>query len=215
MPTHYVHRGLFKKNFNENTLTSFKYSFKEKFGVETDLHVSKDNQFVCFHDFNLKKKFKINKKIKDTYYLDLKKISKRKKAEIPLLKSLLEISKNKYPLLLEVKPLLKEKNLSNLIKLVKKIKNYKIISFKEKNLQRLYRLKKNLPLGLLFKSTASIKIIKLKSKKKYVKFLVLEKKYLSERKIKKIKKEVYYYTIKNKKIYNKYKNKNNLVFENF
>ena len=52
-----------------------------------------------------------------------------------------------------------------------------------------------------------------KSKKKYVKFLVLEKKFLGEKKLNKIKKKIYFYTIKDKKLFNKFKNKN-LIFEN-
>ena len=105
MVQHYIHRGLAKKNFKENTIKAFKFSFEKKYGVETDLHVTKDKQFVCFHDFTLKKKFKLNLKIKEVNYSILKKISKKNKAEIPLLKNLLKISKNKHPLLLEIKPL--------------------------------------------------------------------------------------------------------------
>ena len=104
MPTHLIHRGLAKKNFKENTLTSFKYCFKRKYGVETDLHCTKDNKIVCFHDFTLKRKFKLNKKIKEINYPELKKISKKKKDKILLLKNLLKISKNKQSLLLEIKP---------------------------------------------------------------------------------------------------------------
>ena len=48
MPTHLIHRGLAKKNFKENTLTSFRYCFEKKYGVETDLHCTKDNKIVCF-----------------------------------------------------------------------------------------------------------------------------------------------------------------------
>ena len=97
MVTHYIHRGLAKKHLKENTVKAFKYSFKKKYGIETDLHVTKDNQIVCFHDFNLKRKFKLNKKIKEINYFDLQKISKNKKIEIRLLNDLLKISKNKYP----------------------------------------------------------------------------------------------------------------------
>ena len=214
MAIHYVHRGLTRKNFKENTIRAFKHSFQKKYGIETDLHVSKDDQLICFHDFSLKRKFKINKKIKDTNYSDLKKISKKKKSEIPLLKNLLKISKNQYPLLLEIKPLFKKKNLLDLIELVKNKKKYGIISFKEKNLINLYKLKKSLPLGLLFKTSASVRNIKLKSKNKHIKFLVLEKKFLSSKKLFSIKKTIYYYTIKSKKIFEKYKNKKNLIFEN-
>ncbi len=214
MSTHYIHRGLAKINFKENTIEAFKYSFKKKYGVETDLHATKDNQIVCFHDFTLKRKFKLNNKIKNISYSKLKKISKKKKAEIPLLKNLLKTSKNKYPLLLEIKPLFTQQNLFQLLKLLKNKKNCGLISFKEKNLINLYELQKNLSLGLLFNSTSSIKNIKLKAKKKHIKFLVLEKKFLSNKKLFLIKKNIYYYTVKNKKTFNKYKDTKNLIFEN-
>jgi len=99
MVTHYIHRGLAKKNFKENTLTSFRYCFKKKYGVETDLHCTKDNKIVCFHDFNLKRKFKLNVNVNDINYLKLKKISNKNKAPVPLLKDLLKISNNKHRLL--------------------------------------------------------------------------------------------------------------------
>ena len=73
MSIHLVHRGLAKKSFKENTIKSFKYSFKRGYGIETDLHATKDNQLVCFHDFNLRRKFNLNKKIKDINYSSLKK----------------------------------------------------------------------------------------------------------------------------------------------
>ena len=91
MQRHLTHRGLAKKQLNENTIPAFKYSFSKKYGIETDLHATKDNKLVCFHDFSLKRKFRINKKIKDTVYSEIKRISKKSKAEIPLLKSLLKI----------------------------------------------------------------------------------------------------------------------------
>ena len=214
MPIHLIHRGLSKKNFKENTIKSFKYSFKKKYGIETDLHSTKDNELVCFHDFNLKRKFKLNKKIKDINYSDLKKISKKNKTEVPLLKELIKISKNRFPLLLEIKPLFKKKTLMELIKLVKKIKKYGIISFKEKNLTNLYKMNKKLPLGLLFTATTTLKNIKIKSKKKHIKFLVLEKKFLSNKGLGSTRKNIYYYTIKNKTLFEKYKNSKNLIFEN-
>ena len=120
MVTHYIHRGLAKKNFKENTLSAFKYSFKKKYGIETDLQVTKDNQLICFHDFNLRRKFNLNRNVKDINYPALKKISNKSKTPVPLLKDLLRISRNKYPLLLEIKPLLTKHSLLNLIKLIKR-----------------------------------------------------------------------------------------------
>ena len=214
MSMHLVHRGLAKKNFKENTIKSFKYSFKRGYGIETDLHATKDNQLVCFHDFNLKRKFNLNKKIKDINYSSLKKISNKRKATVPLLKDLLKISKNKYPLLLEIKPLLTKQSLLSLIKLIKKTKKYGIFSFKEKNLINLFKLNKKLNLGLLFLSTSNLKTIKSKSKKHHVKFLGLEKSFLSNKKLTKIRKPIFYYTVKRKKLFKKYKNSKNLIFEN-
>ena len=52
MPQLLIHRGLAKKNLNENTIPAFRYCFKKKYGVETDIHCTKDSRIVCFHDFN-------------------------------------------------------------------------------------------------------------------------------------------------------------------
>jgi len=214
MVTHYIHRGLAKRNFKENTLSAFKYSFKKKYGIETDLQVTKDNQLICFHDFNLRRKFNLNKNVKDINYSTLKKISNKRKTPVPKLKDLLRISRNKYPLLLEIKPLLTKYNLLNLIKLIKKTKKYGIFSFKEKNLINLYKLNKKLNLGLLFLSTSNLRTIKSKSKKPHVKFLGLEKSFLSNKKLTKIRRPIFYYTVKGKDLFKKYKNSKNLIFEN-
>jgi len=208
-----IHRGLAKKNFTENTISAFKYCFKKKYGIETDIHHTKDCKIVCFHDFNLKSKFQINKLLKNIKYCDLLKISKDKKKPIPLLKDLIKLSKNKRFLMLEIKPLFSKKNLLILLNEIKKLKNYSITSFKEKNIINLYKMKKNLNLGLLIPSTFTFNSIIKKSKKNYVKFLVLEKKFLKEKKLSKIKKKVYFYTIKDKKLFNKFNDKN-LIFEN-
>ena len=208
-----VHRGLAKKNFKENTISAFKYCFKKNYGIETDIHCTKDNKIVCFHDFNLKSKFKINKALKNINYRDLLKISKIKKQPIPLLNDLVKLSKNKRFLMLEIKPLFTKENLQVLLKEVEKLKNYSLTSFKERNIINLYKMKKKLNLGLLIPSTFTFNKILEKSRKKYIKFLILEKKFLKEKKLCKIKKKLYFYTIKDKKIFNKFNNKN-LIFEN-
>ena len=208
-----IHRGLAKKKFTENTISSFKYCFKKNYGIETDIHCTKDNKIVCFHDFNLKGKFKINKFIKKTNYHELFKISKIKKKPIPLLKDLIILSKKKNFLMLEIKPLFSKKNIEILLKEIKGLKNCCLTSFNEKNIINLYKIKKKLNLGLLISSGFTFKKVLQKSKKKHVKFLVLEKKFLYEKNLNKIKKKIYFYTIKDKKIFNKFKNKN-LIFEN-
>ena len=106
---HVIHRGILNKKFRENCLNSFKASFKKKYPVETDIHITKDQKFICYHDFTLKRLFKVNKSIKNSRYEDLKKITE-KKIKMPLLTDLLKASKNKYPILIEIKPLFKKKH---------------------------------------------------------------------------------------------------------
>jgi hypothetical protein len=100
-----------------------------------------------------------------------------------------------------------------LLKEIEKLKNYSLTSFKERNIINLYKMKKKLNLGLLIPSTFTFNKIVEKSKKKHVKFLVLEKNFLKEKKINKIKKKIYFYTIKDKKVFNQFSDKN-LIFEN-
>ena len=214
MTTHYIHRGLAEKNFKENTIQSFKYCFKKKFGIETDLQVTKDNKLICFHDSNLKRIFKLNVNVKDIIYSKLKKISNKSKTPVPLLKDLLNISNNKHHLILEIKPLLNNQNIKNLVNLTKKTKKIRLFSFKEKNLVNLYKLNKRLSLGLLLLSNSNVGTIKSKSKKSYIKFFGLEKSFLSNKNLTKIKKPIFYYTVKKKDIFKKYKNSKNLIFEN-
>ena len=110
-----IHRGIVNKNYKENLLKSFKQSFKKGYGIETDIHATKDNKFICFHDFTLNRIFKKNVSIKNLNYLKIKEISSKYKKPIPLLKDLLKISKNKYFLFIEIKPNFSKKLLIKLL----------------------------------------------------------------------------------------------------
>ena len=207
MPTHLIHRGLANNNFKENTISAFKYCFKKNYGIETDIHCTKDDKIVCFHDFNLQNKFKINKRIKDINYEDLKKISVKFNSKIPLLDELLEIDRTKLHLMIELKPTFSKKNLICLINKTKGLKNYSLTSFHEQNLINLFKLNKKLSLGLIFSSRTKLETFKIKSKKKFIKLLVVEKKFLTYNKMDSLNIPIYYYTAK-------YKNSKNLIFEN-
>ena len=75
---HLIHRGIVNKNYKENLLSSFKASFKKGYGIETDIHATKDGHFICFHDFTLKRIHKINKSIKNINYSELVQLTKKK-----------------------------------------------------------------------------------------------------------------------------------------
>ena len=98
---HIIHRGIVNKNYKENCLKSFRASFKRKYGIETDIHATKDHEFICFHDFTLNRIFKKKESVKNMQYSQIKKISTQNKKPIPLLKDLLKTSKNKHSLFIE------------------------------------------------------------------------------------------------------------------
>ncbi len=210
---HIIHRGIVNKSYKENCLESFRASFKKRFGIETDIHSTKDKKFVCFHDFTLKRIFKISKSIKNINYEDLKKI-KNKNFQIPPLKEVLKISKKKFPIFIEIKPLFNKELLSNLIKETRSFKKCTFISFKHENIYNLLKLNSKLSVGLSFSNKSSIKSILKSSLNKKIKYLILDKKFLNSRRIQIINKEKFYYTIKNKKEFLKYEIDNNLIFEN-
>jgi len=211
---HIIHRGIVNKKFKENLLSSFKKSFSLGFGIETDIHLTKDGQFVCFHDFTLNRIFKKKMSIKNLNYSYLKKLSVNQNKSIPLLKDVLEISKNKYPLLIELKPKLSKKNLQKLIKETSKYSKCTFISFNHKNIFNLQKIKSNIKVGLSFSNISSIKEIINASKNRRINCYVLDKTFLNNKKIQNLKIEKYFYTIKKKSDFKKYNKKNNLIFEN-
>ena len=211
---HIIHRGIVNKKFKENLLSSFKKSFSLGFGIETDIHLTKDREFVCFHDFTLNRIFKKKMSIKNLNYSYLKELSVNQNERIPLLKDVLEISKNKYSLLIELKPRLSKKNLQKLIKETSKYSKCIFISFNHKNIFNLQKIKSNIKVGLSFSNISSIKEIIDASKNKKINCYVLDKIFLNNKKIQNLKIEKYFYTIKKKSDFKKYNKKNNLIFEN-
>ena len=214
MAQHYVHRGLVNKNLQENTIKAFKHSFRKKYGIETDIHATKDHEFICFHDFTLNRIFKKKISVKNMEYSKIKKISTQNKKPIPLLKDLLKISKNKYSLLIEIKPTFTKKILKKLLKETSKFSKCVFISFKHKNIYNLSKIKRNTKVGLSFSSSTSAKTIIKKSNNKEIDCLILDKFFLKNKNIQDLKIKKYYYTIKKKSEFNRYSKNNNLIFEN-
>jgi glycerophosphoryl diester phosphodiesterase len=211
---HLIHRGIVDKRYKENLLKSFKQSFKEGYGIETDIHATKDGQFICFHDFTLKKTFNKNLSIKNLTYSRISEISTKLKKPIILLKDLLKCSKNKYPLFIEIKPIFSKFLLKKLLKETSKFTKSVFISFKHKNIYNLLKIKKNIKVGLSFSPPVSIKYIIKKSDNENINCLILDKTYLKNKDIQNLKIEKFYFTIKKKSEFKKYSKNNNLIFEN-
>ena len=210
---HLIHRGIVNKNYKENLLNSFKQSFKKGFGIETDIHATKDNKFICYHDFTLTRIFKKKQSVKNLNYQKLKEISLKQNKPIPLLQDLLKISKNKFYLFIEIKPKFTTKLLKKLINETSKYSKCVFISFKHQNIFNLLKLNKKTKVGLSFSPPTTVKSIVKKSIIKNIDCLILDKSYIKNKKIQKLKIKKYFYTIKNNSEFKKYK-KNNLIFEN-
>ena len=209
-----IHRGIVSKKYKENLLKSFKQSFKKGYGIETDIHATKDHEFICFHDFTLNRIFKKKDSVKNINYSKIKKISIQNNNPVPLLKDLLKTSKNKYPLFIEIKPTLSKLLLKKLLKETSGFSKCTFISFKHKNIYNLLKLKSNLKVGLSFSPPTSVKSIIKKSNNKKINCLVMDKFYLKSKSIKELKIKKYFYTVKTKLEFNKYNKNNNLIFEN-
>ena len=214
MAQHCIHRGLINKNLQENTIKAFKYSFRKKYGIETDIHATKDHEFICFHDFTLNRIFKKKGSVKNMKYAQIKKISTQNKKPIPLLKDLLKTSKNRYPLFIEIKPFFSKNLLRKLLKETYKFSKCVFISFKHKNIYNLLKIKRNTKVGLSFSSSTNAKTIIKKSNNKEIDYLILDKFFLKNKNIHDLKIKKYYYTIKTKSDFNRYSKNNNLIFEN-
>ena len=210
---HLIHRGIVNKKYKENLLNSFKQSFKKGFGIETDIHATKDNKFICYHDFSLTRIFKKKQSVKNLNYQKLKEISLKQNKPIPLLQDLLKISKNKFYLFIEIKPKFSTKLLKKLINETSKYSKCVFISFKHQNIFNLLKLNKKTKVGLSFSPPTTVKSIVKKSIIKNIDCLILDKSYIKNKKIQKLKIKKYFYTIKNNSEFKKYK-KNNLIFEN-
>ena len=209
-----VHRGIVNNQYKENLLKSFKQSFKKGYGIETDIHATKDNKFICFHDFTLNRIFKKKESVKNVEYSKIKKISSQSKKTIPLLKDLLKASKNKHSLFIEIKPIFSKKLLKKLLKETSKFSKCVFVSFKHENIYNLLKIKTNIKVGLSFSTQTSIKTIIKKSNNKKIDCLILDKFFLKNKSIQDLKIKKYYYTIKTKSEFNKYSKNNNLIFEN-
>ena len=208
-----IHRGIANKKLKENCLKSFKESFNKKHGIETDIHFTKDNKIICFHDFTLNRLFKINKSIKNLTYDEIKSNTKSK-ISVPLLKDVLKLSKKRYLVFIEIKPILNLRNIKILLNEIKNYKNCVIISFKHINLFKIRKINKKVKIGFSFSKSSKISDIIKSSYKKNYEYLILDKFFISNKSILNVKKNKYFYTIKEKKEFLKYNKNFNLIFEN-
>lgn len=222
------HRGIYdNKNIFENSLEAITKAKEKNYIVEIDIHITKDDQIVVFHDYNTKRITKKDMIIENNNYKDL---NNQDIYHIPLLEEVLELVNGKVPLLIEIKQKRKAGKLEH--KLMDILNNYKgeyaIQSF---NPLTIYWFKKNYPNILRGQLSYKFKTKKILKLKKYIlsnmffniitkpNFISYKYDELSLSKIKKYKQKnitILGWTITNKKEYNKYiKIYDNLICEKF
>jgi len=212
MKLHFVHRGLIDKYSIENTIDAFKKSLRLGYGIETDLQVTKDQKIICFHDKNLKRILDSKKKINKTNLNEINSLAKKKNIHIPKFTELLKIYR-KTPIIAELKSSFSKEQIYKLVELCRGIKKLVLISFHYKNLEKIYTLNKELTLGQLFYKKINKSLFEKVKKKKFIQFCIFEKQSLNNALVKQIKKKKLFYTIKDKKMFSEYKNREGLIFE--
>ena len=77
MNRYFAHRGLhnIEKGVPENSLSAFKKAAEKGYGIELDVHITKDDKIVVFHDDDLKRMCGVDKKTDEQTYEYLKTLS--------------------------------------------------------------------------------------------------------------------------------------------
>ncbi|MCF7931479.1 MAG: hypothetical protein K9L02_08230 [Acholeplasmataceae bacterium] len=192
-----AHRG-FPSKAPENSIPSFQLAALSEahFGIECDVQQTKDNQFIIFHDENLKRMTKKDLMLSDLTYDELKEIKiksgknirKYPDLEIPLFKDFLEIcSTTNKTAVVEIKKL---NDITQVIDLLNIIEAYPslsviIISF-DINYLKFIKAISDIPLQLLV-SKISDDIIYDSRVNQFD--LALDKKIVNKTMIKRLKKE--------------------------
>lgn len=108
LKTEYIaHRGLYTKDQEvpENSMLAFQLALEKGYAIELDVNLTKDQQVVCFHDYQLNRMCDQDIIIDQVDYKDIKDFTlKGSDQTIPLLSDVLNLVNGKKPLLIELKP---------------------------------------------------------------------------------------------------------------
>lgn len=103
----YAHRGYHDADAGipENSMAAFRQAVQAGFGIELDVHLSRDGHLVVMHDENLKRMCGVDLKIGDLTWEELRHYRlQNTEEEIPDLEQVLTMVAGKVPLIVEVKP---------------------------------------------------------------------------------------------------------------
>lgn len=102
----YAHRGLYDNLWGipENSMTAFQMAIEKHYGIELDIHLTKDHHLVVFHDDSLWRMCHIHKDISEMTWDELKNLRLLGTQEpIPLFEDVLRLVNGQVPLIIELK----------------------------------------------------------------------------------------------------------------
>lgn len=102
----YAHRGLHSedKTIPENSLRAFRLAAENGYGIELDVHLSKDGQVFVFHDDTLNRVCGVEGRVEDMSYEELSRLRLHGTEErIPLFSDVLNAIDGCGPLIVEIK----------------------------------------------------------------------------------------------------------------
>ena len=107
MKTKFAHRGYHcaaARKIPENSLAAFRAALDCHYGIELDVHLTKDGQVAVFHDDTLERVCGVPGSVESHTYSELKQLFLQHTAErIPLLADVLSCVDGRVPLLIELK----------------------------------------------------------------------------------------------------------------
>ena len=102
----YAHRGLHDNAWGipENSMAAFEKAVSKNYGIELDIHLTKDRRLVVFHDNNLWRMCHIKRDICEMTWEKLKDVRLIGTREtIPLFEDVLQLVSGRVPLIIELK----------------------------------------------------------------------------------------------------------------
>lgn len=101
----YAHRGLHRKPVvPENSMAAFERAVQEGFGIELDIHLTRDGKLAVIHDSSLKRTCGVDLHIEDVTLEDAKMyFLEQSQQRIPELSEVLDLVAGRVPLIVELK----------------------------------------------------------------------------------------------------------------
>ncbi len=100
----FAHRGLWDAESPENSLAAFKKAVDAGFGIEFDIHKTRDGRVVVFHDDTLSRMCGVDGRVEDMTLAELKELRLLGTDQsIPTLEEMLALVDGRVPLLVELK----------------------------------------------------------------------------------------------------------------